>query len=677
MKTEKNIENIEGALVAVLVFLLPLLVLSSFPNVFVTGKLVLVVSVVALLLLLKSIKIFLRGSIRLTVGTFDFPVFLLAGAYLASGIMNTPNKMEAFFLPGTASIMVAGALIYFLINQLSSKAKEYVPAALYASGVFVSLAVLLASAGIFKMISALPAYVQDEMFTPLGGSLAGAMFLAVVVPFGVDYLLKEKDTVKKAFWGVSLALVLFGAVISVFNILPGKPASVNLPDYNTSWVVAIDSLKISPLLGVGPGNYLTSFNRFRPLSYNQTNLWRIRFTTARDFYLTVMTESGLIGMTAMILLVYAVIKVARADDKEKRLVGWSTKNRVRVASLLILIGLLAVFPSSIVFSILLFVLLAVNADTSKLDLGALSAGHNSHESQSIASKLPIVVVITPVLILLGLVGFYGRRAVVSEYYYMKALNAMVTNQGGLAYDLLQKTMSVNPYADRYHTSYAQVNLALANSIAMNEELSDQDREMIGQLIQQAIREGKASVSLNPERAGNWELLASIYQAVMPLAEGADAYAVQSYNQAIALDPINPDLRLTLGNIYYAAGDYDSAIRILDLAAAAKPDYANARYNLAFALREKGAYEEAVQQMSVVLSLVDRDSQDYEIAKKALEELEQKRDAAAAEAGGESLTPPQGAQEQVITPPIELPADAEPPATPTPVPSPSPTPTPLP
>ena len=153
MKMEKNIEVIEGALVTALVFLLPLLVLNSFPSVFVTGKLVLVVSIVAVLLLLKSIKIFLRGSIRITVGTFDFPVFLLAGAYLASGIMNTPNKMEAFFLPGAATIMVAGALIYFLINQLNAKAREYVPLALYASGVFVSLAVLLASAGIFKMIS--------------------------------------------------------------------------------------------------------------------------------------------------------------------------------------------------------------------------------------------------------------------------------------------------------------------------------------------------------------------------------------------------------------------------------------------------------------------------------------------------------------------------------------------
>ena len=78
-------------------------------------------------------------------------------------------------------------------------------------------------------------------------------------------------------------------------------------------------------------------------------------------------------------------------------------------------------------------------------------------------------------------------------------------------------------------------------------------------------------------------------------------------------------------------------------------------------------------MTIVLSLVDRNSQDYELAKTELENLEKKVPSEEAEAT-ESLTPPQPAEEPVIEPPIELPEEASPPKAPEKI-TPSPTPTP--
>jgi tetratricopeptide (TPR) repeat protein len=269
--------------------------------------------------------------------------------------------------------------------------------------------------------------------------------------------------------------------------------------------------------------------------------------------------------------------------------------------------------------------------------------------------------------------FYASRALAAEVKFKKALDALVANQGTQTYDLMREAINTNPFIDRYHASYSQVNLILANAIAQNEDITDQDRATIAQLIQQAIREAKAVVTLNPQRAGNWELLASTYRTIIPFAQGADQFAVQTYNQSIILDPINPNLRIALGGLHYALGDYDTAIRVFELATFAKPDHANAHYNLAVTYREKGDIQKSINEMTLVLSLVDRDSDDYELVRTELENLEKRLPTEAAE-GTETLTPPQPAEAPVIQPPLELPEEAEPPATPEVSPSPSPTPT---
>jgi len=134
---------------------------------------------------------------------------------------------------------------------------------------------------------------------------------------------------------------------------------------------------------------------------------------------------------------------------------------------------------------------------------------------------------------------------------------------------------------------------------------------------------KTTVVLNPLRAANWELLGTTYSTNIPLAQGADAFAVQSLRQAVVLDPINPALRIALGGIYYGQGDFENAVRVYELAVTTKPDLTNTHYNLAFAYGGKKDYDNTVQQMTLVLSLVDRTSPDYEVAKKALTELQNK------------------------------------------------------
>ncbi len=665
---EKVLENIERYILYLTVFLVPLIILPVFPNPFGLPKLVILAFGVGLAILVKAIQTLVKGSLKISIGSFDFPVILIGVAYLVSAILRTPNKMEAFFLPGTTTVILAGVLLYLLINQLKETDKKGLGLVVFFSGVVLSLVSLFATSGILAKIPQLPTYIQSSNFNLLGGTLPTSLFLASLLPLGLGITLSEKEAVKKIFLAVSVGVVALGLAISIFNSLPGKPTSPNLTEFATTWAISIDTLKESPLWGVGPGNYLTAFNRFRPLSYNQTDLWAVRFTSGRNFYLTLLTETGLLGAAGIILLLVAIYRKSRARLADLlKLPGLS--------ALLVLLILLALFPATTTLIVLMFILLSLATKTRKTVLNLTATPVSTPEATTggkYASRFPAILISLPFIIAVLAFFFYASRALAAEVKFKKALDALVANQGTQTYDLMREAINTNPFVDRYHASYSQVNLILANAIAQNEDITDQDRATIAQLIQQAIREAKAVVTLNPQRAGNWELLASTYRAIIPFAEGADQFAVQTYNQSIVLDPINPNLRIALGGLHYALGDYDTAIRVFELATFAKPDHANAHYNLAVAYREKGDIQKSVNEITLVLSLVDRNSDDYELVRTELENLEKRLPTEAAE-GTETLTPPQPAEEPVIQPPLELPEEAEPPTAP--VVSPSPTPQP--
>src|SRR3990172_297592 len=630
----------------------PLIFSSSFSNFYDIPQIAVLAFSVSGALLFFALRTLLSGRLKLSVSNFDVPIIILALSYLVSAIIKTPNKMEAFLFPGTTTVILAGTFLFFILGW-SGISKKAVAACLFVSATLAGAVSLLAISGILAKIPQLPAFVKDASFSPIGGLLPQAIFLGLVLPLGIALLFSERQPTKKLFYGVSLAVVALSLALSVYNLLPGKPLSPALSGFDTSWAVSTETLKQSPLLGIGPGNYLTAFNRFRPISYNATNLWAVRFTSARDFVLTLVSEVGLLGLAAFILLVWQVVLTLKRELPGLK-INLETLDSGIAFSLALAVISLFVFPANIALIVATYVVLFLAAKSHEVSLNLLAAG------ESASSRLPAAVVTLPFIAGILAFGYFGGRVVAAEVTFKNALDALGRNDGKLTYDTMRQAIVLNPYVDRYHSSYAQVNLALARSLAQKKDITDADRTTVAQLIQQAIREGKATVTLNPQRSGSWELLARTYQSVMSFAQGADNFTIQSFDQAVALDPINPNLRIALGGVYYALGKYDDAVKVFELAVLSKPDLANAHYNLAAAYREKGEIDKAIAQINAVLSLVSKDSKDYEVAKAELDNLEKKRPAAET-SEGENLTHPAEAEKPVIKPPLTLPEEATPPA----------------
>ncbi len=654
---EKTLEAIEKYTLYLTIGLIAVFVLFNNTSPFVIPKETILVAGAGLLILVWTAKMLVKGVFTFHSGKFDLGVILIALAYLASTFLATPNKMEAYLLPGTTTFVLGGALLYFLIDQFDLKTKNAVKSVLFVSGFLLALASVLSAFNVFSSIPQLPTASKDPAFNLMGGAIPGIIVLSVILVLSAGLIVKEKGSSKKVLLGGGMAVMLFALTMLVVSILPGKPTAPRFIPMQNSWEVAVDTLKKSPFWGVGPANYLTAFNLFRPVTYNQSDLWQVRFTTASNFYFTFITETGLAGLAALTILLIAVYKYVRHDFKLSGDPEKLGQNSEKLALILLLI-LFAVLPVSPVVLVYFFVLLGIYSQSEhksvKLNIAA------GDTSSPISSRIPVIIVSLPFIAGVVAVAFFGIRVLRAESTFAKALTALGKNDAKGTYDLMNTAINQNPRVDRYHASFAQVNMALASSIAGKKDIAESDRTTISQLIQQAISEGKATVSLNPGRSGNWEVLAQIYRSIMPFAQGADQFTVQTYTQAIALDPTNPNLRIALGGVYYSLGSFDNAIDSFKLAVLAKPDLANAHYNLAVAYREKKDYDNAIAEMNTVISLVAKDSQDYKVATQTLADLQSKKKAATP-ASGENLTPPQPAETSNVKPPITLPQEANPPA----------------
>jgi len=636
---EKLLNSIEKYLIIVGAGLFVVFVLPGFPSPYYIPKEIFLAVVISLALIISMVKSIIKGETKFATGKFDIAVILLMLVYILGSIVGATNKMEAFLYPGTTTFVILSALFYLVINQFTRRGKNAVSLALFASGILLSISILFTQLGIFAKIPQLPAFMKDPTFNPLGANLQSIIYLLALLPIGIAQIIKEKEAVKRLFFGVASAVIVFGVVLVGINLLPGKPQAVILPTWQTSWEVAIDTLKKSPLLGAGSSNYLSAFNLYRPISYNASNLWQVRFSSANNYYFTLITELGLLGLAAMVILLISIYKKLSADYKNR---AWEE------ISIVVLVVAFALFPTAPALIFLLMALLAV------------FSGSEEKTITIATNKVPATIVAAPVFLAILALGFFGTKAVMAENYYNKSLEALSANNAKDTYNYMAQAEKMNPYVDRYHASMAQVDMALANSIATKKDITDADRTTITQLVQQAIAEGKATVTLNQTRSGNWEVLAQIYRSIMSFAEGSDQFAVQTYTQAVALDPINPDLRISLGGVYYALADYDNAISAFQLAVVAKSDLANAHYNLAAAYAAKKDYDKAITEMNTVLSLIPQGSDDYKTATTVLDQLKAQKPATTTTS--ENLTSPTTTEKTNVQPPITLPSEATPPAT---------------
>ncbi|OGK57416.1 hypothetical protein A3J15_04060 [Candidatus Roizmanbacteria bacterium RIFCSPLOWO2_02_FULL_38_10] len=617
------IDSIQNKLLALFILLFPLFFLPITQEFISTNKLFFLLFAVLLLYSLSLANLIFKNKAAIELNLADFPVLFLALAVSLSTIFASSNKIESLLIPTGTGFFLGLTALYFFIK--SRRADKLIFEALTISGLVLSVFIIILYSGIFTLIK-LPAdwqFLTLAQFSPLGSRLDLSLFLMFAL---LTVLFEFKIRIKKIADLLSSDLILhylflmtitLALILSLFGLKYDKNLFVAPLPASVDAAYATISKPDKAFFGVGIDNFPTAFNLVKTPDFNKSDQFGQSVSRANNFLLQMVTETGLFGLITIILIMSFLIYLSFKHY-------FATRDGLSLYLCLISVCLLIVLivPSSMILLLLVYLILGVL--NSKKDAHRFSLKMNINGRKNYLIFFPIILI--GVLILIGLYYLAGR-AYLAEIYYKKAINSLKVASSRDSYENQKKAVSLNPYMTRFHISFSQLNLLLANNLvtsSKSKELNLTDRQIVTQLIQQAISEGKTAVKLNYNNSSNWENLGYIYRNIISIVNGADVWAISSYQRAIALDPVNPSLRLNLGGIYYTIKDYENAIKEFQKAANLKSDWPNAYYNLAWAYWDTDNSDQAIYYLKQTMATLQKGSANYTKVATELESFEKQK-----------------------------------------------------
>lgn len=390
-----------------------------------------------------------------------------------------------------------------------------------------------------------------------------------------------------------------------------------------SWVVSVHAVRDLPFFGTGLGSYSSDFTRYRQVGFNLNPNWNLRFNTSFNDYFNYLAMLGIFGVLAWLFLVVRFLRFAFTKSlKSTNTVEHSLIVGTTASVIAFLVGTLFTSSTSTVFFTFIVASILTVALEKVVGHGLENYNFSARYNEVVSPTAQPLVVAIPAFVLIGLAFFFGGKTVLANYHYRQALNDAQTNKVQGVLVNLGQAIKLDPYVDLYHSEMARSSFVIASALARKPEPTDQDKANVQALARQAISQATIATSLDPVNVGNWETLASIYRSVSGDNQQVLIASLQSLAKAIDLDPANPQLRLAIGGIFYAAGQYDQAAQIFAQAVNLKPDFANARYNYANALIKQEKYDQAFAQYEAIKKLVQPGTADYD---KVNNEVDQIRD----------------------------------------------------
>ncbi len=669
----------------------PIVFTTITTNPIVLPKQALLGGVVIILLVLQAVKMFVERSVKLRRTSFDIPIILLALFAFLSSILavNRADSLTAF-VPYLFAILA----FFLIVNIVKDKnSLLFLMSSIIIGSILLSLSAVLSFFKIY--ILPFPA-THTQTFTPLGSLLEQAIYLVVIFFISFYYiyrLLRSKaktkesglspsepstkygmtssEITKAVSFGVASFVILMGIIVTTYSLFKlDKPLILPIETgFQTAFSeISLDSGRIAQgfLLGSGFGTYAVDFSRWKQAAFNQNqDLWNLTFFRSSNFALELLATTGVLGLSALIFLLIRVLKELRTSPQNKMLLA--------LLSLLIISFLL---PLNFITQTLFFIILGLFATNQglinkangrffdiELQLVTLKKGliamETPHAKNDKSLILPSIIAILITLIV-GLLGYFGIAYVVSDLTFQKSLVATAQNNGSLTYQEQARAISTFQYRDGFYRVFSQTNLALANTLASQQPKGSSPSAEVSQnittLIQQSINSARAATTVSPQSYTNWQNLSSIYRGLIGFGQNAESFAIATAQQAINLDPNNPQEYISLGGIYYQLGQWDSAQNQFQIAIALKPDYANSHYNLGHVLEQKGDLQNALVQYQIVKSLVANDKASLDQINKEIEALQGKSATGERSSNNPALninTPP--AQLPAQNPPVKIPA----------------------
>ncbi len=639
-KTTAILKRAIFILLVTTVFVIPIVFIPVTADAIAFNKQTVLLTLNLTVLILWGATIIVKKNPQIVPTFLDTPLIIFLTANLTCLILASNRIVTATTLWTWIWIFLP-ILYWAVINNIGSKKQIHTlqKAVLINAGI-LALWNVLQYIFAFDLIAF--GITANRAFSPFGSTELLSIYLLTAGGMAVGKIINQfifQAENKPAKNVIPLSCLILLVIVAVLLVSPWtanlatKLTSINLPrpaklDLKTAWSVASGTIRNKPIAGAGTGLFDTAFNQFKPLSFNSSKFWTINFKRSHNLWLQTLTEKGLVGIIALIVLTQATIKTIFIK-KDQNTEGIKKDLSLVIPILILLVSSFFTTWNS-ALALTFFILLALYQQ----DILLKKPAKKIEVKNIIAKGVAIVVILT------SLLGCYllGRNYI-AETLYKKALKASFSNRVVSSYDYLGKAVNYHPYNTQYRITYSNINYLIAINLSSGEQISENDRNIAQQLISQGIREARIATLIKPQSHEVWLNLGNLYKDLVGLVDGIEDWAIESYNRAINRNPTDPRIHVNKGGVYYRARNYQKAAETFVTATNLKQDYANAYYNLANAFKKAGNTKRAIQAYQLTLIILAPESTDYKIVQTELENLK-----AAEEQSKEQTTQPGEPQE---------------------------------
>lgn len=376
-----------------------------------------------------------------------------------------------------------------------------------------------------------------------------------------------------------------------------------------SWQSTIDitrqTYNESPLFGSGPNTFGSQWTKFKPQSINNTLFWNIDFTSGVGFVPTSFVTTGLVGGLAwiafFIFLLYSGFKnliVSAIEDKASYYLSLS----LFLGSIYLWIFTIIYIPNVVIVT-LAFLLTGMYIASLRHRPSApieKSIDFAANPRIGFISILALTILLIISAVSLYMVGGQYASAVAFQGSLVAA------NVDGDINKAERKVLSAIKLGnnDRYYRLAAEINLARINAVLNDGERDIEERRAEFQtILASAISNVQAAIEIDNNNYQNWSMLGRVYGSVVPLGvEGAYESAQRSYAEALALNPHNPEILLTLARLELAkdSENIEGAKEFISLALQKKSNYTEAIFLLSQLEIQAGNIEGAIRSVEAVV-----------------------------------------------------------------------------
>ncbi len=422
----------------------------------------------------------------------------------------------------------------------------------------------------------------------------------------------------------SIMLILGGRYfdLGASRILKQPLASEATVSQRGSWMIAKDVINTEPLLGVGPENFVTAYDLFKPASINNTVFWTQRFNNGASEFFNLLIEEGLIGLMAFVVLLFYVLRSTFSKSGSMTSYLW-TILPCFLASLAIFVlhSFNLVLLASFWF-LLAMMALAVSEEKPKIKIKMDEAS-----ILSLGTSLGFVLVL-----IVGIVGGYLLiQKYTAQIYFVQAGVITGTSYQDLdrQMELLGKASKINKREDVYRYSSAtvalrRIDMELNNKTGKPEEV----RAKLEELTRATVQIAQQMTEQNKNNSLNWYNTGFVYENLAVILSGADDAAIIAYQEYLQRAPRDPNGYFRLGTTYLTradrnaaafttakskgalpknskeitesiAGDLANAQSNFKKAAELKPDLTIAIYSLGIVYERQNMVKEAITQLEPV------------------------------------------------------------------------------